>query len=77
MSHFMFKPSPLEQNNQHVKWAGEIRTKLLADGHRISLHTCLLAWEAYSESVCAGWINHEDLCAKELLFNMGPWLVKV
>lgn len=74
MGQFVYKPAPLDDANTHVQWADEIRAKVQAAGHTISLRTVLLAWEAYSDSVCAGWIVHEKKDADELLACMEPWL---
>lgn len=74
MGHFVLKLKPLDEENSHVQRAGEIRAKFTAAGHQISLRTVLLAWEEYSESMCAGWINHQGKDVDELIVCMKPWL---
>ena len=53
-------------NSHHWEYASDIQriVKVFADrGYEISESDATFAWEAYSESMCAGWmyLDQEDL----------------
>lgn len=74
---YTFRPEPPNQDDRHTQWAADLQRKLADAGYIMSVRTCLLAWEAYSETLCAGWIYHEDKTADEIIFFMRPWLDEI
>lgn len=53
------EPKPNEES-PHYQWAYSLAHRLAARGYFLTILDTMKAWELYSESLAAGWINSSD-----------------
>lgn len=66
-----------EYNYRKPKWPEDIDhiIKALARlGYEISHNSARMAWEDYSQTMCAGWISIDNLTDETIWSNVEPFL---
>lgn len=69
-----YKPALPNPDDPHWAWACELVEKLALAGYDIDTWDVMQAWEEYSETLCAGWIVHEDYDAEEIFSCIRPFV---
>lgn len=60
MRRFVISPERREPH-RFEREAREMRDRLAEAGYEVTLEDLCLAWDAYSDSMCATWISADDL----------------
>lgn len=76
MRRFVFRPEETEPHRLKGE-AREMRERLAEAGYEISLQDLLLAWDAYSDSMCATWMRADDLDGEGILARISGYLEEV
>jgi hypothetical protein len=76
MRRFVFRPEVTEPHRFEGE-AREMRERLAEAGYEISLPDLILAWDAYSDGMCATWMRADDLDGEDILNRISPYLEEV
>lgn len=75
MRRFVFLPE--DPDHRFALQARDIQEKLAASGYELSLQDVISAWESYSDSVCATWIDASGLDGEEIFRDIRHCLQEV
>lgn len=73
MRRFVFRPEEPEPHRFEAE-AREMCARLAGAGYDIPLTDMILAWDAYSESMCATWMRAEGLDAEDIFVRISGYL---
>jgi hypothetical protein len=76
MRRFVFRPEEREPH-RFEREARDMCERLTEAGYEVPLHDLILAWDAYSESVCATWISAHGLDGEDILDRVRSYLEEV